>query len=101
MKTFNELRAIKVIAQINKDIESDYSQLLELMEVAKNSEMPAVKVRREYRRLISAAAIDCKRAYGVANQYFNHSGKVPATVEDLTIYNFNNRFAPMVTFFEL
>lgn len=100
MKTFNEIRAFELIKRISKKIEKEQNVLIDLMRKAENFEMPACKARKEYARIISEAAIDCNRIYNIANKYFNESGHVPSTVDNVNIYRIDS-FSYIIRFFEL
>lgn len=100
MKTFNEIRALELIKRISKEIENEHNALIDLKRKAEKFEMPACKVRKEYARIISAAAIDCNRVHNIANKYFNECGRVPSTVDDVNIYRIDS-FSYIVSFFEL
>lgn len=100
MKTFNEIRAFELIKRISKEIENEHNALIDLMRKAENFEMPACKARKEYARIISAAAIDCNRIYNIANKYFNGCGRVPSTVDNINIYRIDS-FSYIIRFFEL
>ena len=86
MKTFNEIRAFELIKKVSKEIENEHNALIDLMRKAEKFEIPACKARKEYARIISAAAIDCNRIYNLANTYFNGCGRVPSTVYYVNIY---------------
>ena len=100
MKTFNEIRAFELIKKVSREIEYEHYLLIDLMRKAEKFEIPACKARKEYVKLISAAMIDCKRIYNLANKYFNGCGRVPATVDNVNIYRIDN-FDYIIRFFEL
>ena len=100
MKTFNEIRAFELIKKISRQIEYEHNLLIDLMRKAEKFEIPACKARKEYKKIISAAVIDCNRIYNIANKYFNGCGRVPSTVDNINIYRIDN-FAYIIRFFEL
>lgn len=100
MNTLNEIRALRIMAEISKEIENNHNDLITLMQAAGNNEIQACKARREYRRIITAAQINCTRIYNVADKYFNKSGRVPEEIEKIKIYRIYN-FDYIIRFFEL
>lgn len=100
MYTLNTLHALQILAKLSEQIYTYHSELTKLMQAASTFEIRPAKARKEYKRIIEAAFIDCKREIAIANKYFNHSGLTPSKVENVNIYRFDN-FGYIIRFFEL
>lgn len=100
MNTLNEIRAFELIKKISKEIEKEHAALIDLMRKAETFELQACRARKEYKKIISAALIDCQRIYSIADRYFNNSGRVPSTVDNVNIYRIDS-FSYIIRFFEL